>query len=558
MCVSSAESSSPAKACRLLAIVVVLAVACAAHADIIRVDWAGGGDFLTIQEAIDSGAAGDTILVASGTYVGPLNRDLDFHGVDLVLQSEDGPENTTIDCERLGRGFCLHSGETLASLISGFAVVNGYADPDTLPQPYGCGGAVWLHASSARFVDMVFAVNSTASEDVCRNGGAIYIIGSARRVQVLGSVFENNCAYRGGAIYSHDAAVDVEDCVFTGNTSVDWGGALCLLNGVLTVLDSRFARNEGLMGGAIKLRGDEDHLVSNCVFFGNHALDWGGAISSYASRPLMINCLFLQNSSEHSGAAIGVSWGANGTADGCTFIRNRNIQSGGTFSSYKASPLIQNCTFAYNAPSPGAGVIRAGREASPQVTDSVIAFAEAGTAVYCDHETANPQTSYSCVFGNAGGDSLCGTFNDIVFDDPALCDTTGGTFYLQECSPCVGAAAGGGTIGAWDVGCPCDDPTGLAESPDLLEVLGAAPNPATGHVRIWYQNARHGGVLSLSLFTAAGRRITEFRPSDLTRRSGFLEWDGRGHDGTLVASGVYFYELSDGQRVVRGRFALVR
>ena len=558
MCISSAKSDGPARVRRLLAIVVVLAVACAAHADVIRVDWAGGGDFLTIQEAIDSGAPGDTILVASGTYTGPLNRDLDFDGVDLVLQSEDGPETTTIDCERLGRGFCLHSGETLASLISGFALVNGYADPDTLPQPYGCGGAVWLHASSVSFESMLFENNSTASGDANRNGGAIYVYGYYAQLRVTDCTFAANSGYKGGAIHTEHGTIDIEDCTFEDNSSVNWGGAVCCDDGVLTVVDSRFAHNEGLMGGAIKLRGDEDHLLSNCVFFGNHALDWGGAISSYASRPLMSNCLFLQNSSEHSGAAIGVSWGANGTADGCTFIGNRNIQSGGTFSSYKASPLIQNCTFAYNAPSAGAGVIRAGREASPQVTDSVIAFSDAGTAVFCDHETANPQTSFSCVFGNAGGDSLCGTFNDIIFEDPALCDTTDGRFHLEDCSPCLGAGAGGGTIGAWGVGCPCDDPTGVAESPDLLEVLGAAPNPATGHVRIWYQNARHGGVLSLSLFTAAGRRITEFRPSDLTRRSGFLEWDGRGHDGTLVASGVYFYELSDGQRVVRGRFALVR
>jgi len=51
----------------------------------------------TIQGGLDAAATGDTVLVAAGTYTGPGNRDLDFAGKDLVLQSESGAEATILD-----------------------------------------------------------------------------------------------------------------------------------------------------------------------------------------------------------------------------------------------------------------------------------------------------------------------------------------------------------------------------------------------------------------------------------------------------------------------------
>lgn len=53
------------------------------HSEIITVDDDGGGDFLTIQEAIDYSWHGDTIIVNPGEYVG----DLDFSGRKITLRS---------------------------------------------------------------------------------------------------------------------------------------------------------------------------------------------------------------------------------------------------------------------------------------------------------------------------------------------------------------------------------------------------------------------------------------------------------------------------------------
>lgn len=86
----------------------------------------------TIQLALDAAVAGDTVLVAPGEYPGPENQNLDFHGRDLVLRSEAGPEATILDGEFVARAFYLHSGETNAAVIEGFSVLRGmasYIDP---------------------------------------------------------------------------------------------------------------------------------------------------------------------------------------------------------------------------------------------------------------------------------------------------------------------------------------------------------------------------------------------------------------------------------------------
>jgi len=62
-------------------------------------------EFQTIQSAIDASTAGDTVVVADGTYKGFGNKDLDFKGKSITVKSENGPYHCTVDCEGNGRGF---------------------------------------------------------------------------------------------------------------------------------------------------------------------------------------------------------------------------------------------------------------------------------------------------------------------------------------------------------------------------------------------------------------------------------------------------------------------
>jgi hypothetical protein len=80
-----------------------------------------------IQAGIDAAVDGDTVLVASGTYTGTGNRDIDFKGKAIVVMSESGPENTIIFCQRKGRGFYFNNNETLNSEVNVFIIARGYS-----------------------------------------------------------------------------------------------------------------------------------------------------------------------------------------------------------------------------------------------------------------------------------------------------------------------------------------------------------------------------------------------------------------------------------------------
>ncbi|MBN2171791.1 MAG: hypothetical protein JW819_10790, partial [Candidatus Krumholzibacteriota bacterium] len=126
---------------RLAALVAALAVAGTASAATHHVHADGSGGYPTIQSAIVACLAGDTVLVHPGTYRGPGNRGLDFHGVDLVLLSSDGPEVTVLDGEQQDRLVYLHSGESAAATIKGFTFQNGHME-----ETYA-GGIHCVHAS---------------------------------------------------------------------------------------------------------------------------------------------------------------------------------------------------------------------------------------------------------------------------------------------------------------------------------------------------------------------------------------------------------------------------
>jgi hypothetical protein len=95
----------------IFACLVGLSVPASSEAAAIRVPADAG----TIQQAIDTAATGDTVLVAPGTYV----ETITFRGKAITVASEQGPEVTIIDGNRAGSVVTFASGETRGAVLQG-------------------------------------------------------------------------------------------------------------------------------------------------------------------------------------------------------------------------------------------------------------------------------------------------------------------------------------------------------------------------------------------------------------------------------------------------------
>lgn len=178
----------------------------------------------TIQAGIDSAAAGDTVLVASGTYGGVGNRNLDFSGKAIVLMSETGPRATIIDCEGLGRGFFFHGGEDSGSVVRGFTIQNGVAAD---------GGGIRCHGASPTIEGNIIRGNVASNR-----GGAIFCRSASSPV-VRGNVIVGNTAADGGGIYCRQGTSPIiEANTITGNVATDCGGGIYSINSSPTVVNS--------------------------------------------------------------------------------------------------------------------------------------------------------------------------------------------------------------------------------------------------------------------------------------------------------------------------------
>jgi hypothetical protein len=96
------------------------------------------------------------------------------------------------------------------------------------------------------------------------------------------------------------------------------------------------------------------------------------------------------------------------------------------------------------------------------------------------------------------------------------------------------------------------------EVPRVTRLAPPAPNPGSGPVRLAYDLARDGRV-EIDVYAVSGARVRsivrEARPAGRHE----ARWDGRGHGGEAVASGIYFVVFRvDGKAAGRRRVVLIR
>jgi len=274
------------------------------------------GDQPTIQAGIDAAVNGDTVLVADGTYTGDDNRNLDFYGKAITVESENGPEYCVIDCEDTGCGFYFNSGETAESRVEGFTITGGAGIYD---YAYYRGGGIYCRYSSPTISHCIFTGNTTSfgSGLFCR-GGELFITDCTFTGNIAsggagiafweapGDSLVINCTFlnnTGNAVYitDHYKAMMI-NCVFSENSA--YGGGAVYSDGTLTIINSIFTGNSAQKGAAIQTNASStaDLTLIHCTLTGNIAEDetyttYGGAL--YASAEIFItNCILWDNQAD--------------------------------------------------------------------------------------------------------------------------------------------------------------------------------------------------------------------------------------------------------------------
>ncbi len=188
----------------------------------------------------------------------------------------------------------------------GGAILNQYSSPQITDCQFNGndadnvgGGAIANLHSSPNILRCEFYDNA-----IDPSGGAILNLASSPTI--TWSRFERNTSTQnGGAIFStqfEDTACRpvIEHCWFIENVATDTGGAICGGDDVHhTVTNSMFSRNTVTLGtgGAISHYSVFEPLeVVNCSFSRNQTMDYGGAVFAYeGSVVLLFNSIFYEN-----------------------------------------------------------------------------------------------------------------------------------------------------------------------------------------------------------------------------------------------------------------------
>jgi len=242
------------------------------------------GDQPNIQAAINASSTGDTVLVQPATY----NEHLNFNGKaitvgSLFLTTADENYISSTIINGSGSGSCVKfsSGETSASVLSGFTITNGYAY-------YGAG--INCYSGSSPTLSYLDISNNNGHPGDSYGGGLVAMDNSSPICSNL--TFTNNYANEGGGVWCHNNGdASFSECVFSDNNS-SHGGAMQISYSDPVIDHSLFYENDSPFGGAVYVFNYSTPEFINCTFSENTST-YGGAFycSDLQGQPTITNCI---------------------------------------------------------------------------------------------------------------------------------------------------------------------------------------------------------------------------------------------------------------------------
>lgn len=209
-------------------------------------DGTAAHPFDMVQEAVDSAAYGDLVLVLAGTYV----SCIDFHGKGITLRSVDGAAETFIDGNGAGSVVSFVNGETSSTVLDGFTIQGG---------------------------------NATL-------GGGIYCANQSSP-EILNNIVTANTAFDGGGIACVDSSPTIRNNLVLGNScSNSGGGIFCYSSSRPTITNVTVTENSAAEnGGGIRSEGHSHPVIKSSIVWGNAAGD-GLEISEHTAMPIVDYC----------------------------------------------------------------------------------------------------------------------------------------------------------------------------------------------------------------------------------------------------------------------------
>ena len=546
----------------------------ALQATTLTVQADGLGDYPTLQAAIDAAASGDTVLALPGTYTGAGNKNLDFHGVNLVLTSEAGSEATIIDGERSGQGLSFTSGEDSTSLVDGFTISRcgaslggGIYCEDASPTfrnvtlsdcssanyGGGAGGGMYLKRSNARLSDVQFVDNEAGHTWDGWNGLGAGLAAFESSPVLERVVFANNHVFAGsstgeccpwavgGGAYFGDCSPVIRDCLFYGNSAEQYGAAGgrayggALGSGGSIVLErTTLVENGG--PGAIYVR-DGDITLDHCII----AYHYGSApvITENAAATALCCDLYSDPFNPLWIGALAGQGGVNGNFSADPFFCYHPTRDYRLAPGSPCLPEGNDCGALIGGLGPGCG-------------DTPVFLASFRAAASLGLVTLTWQASAEGQFRLEGARD--GASWDVPWQDEGE-----GRYAAADASPAL--AAGGAVTYRLHGRLPGEDwmllRTAVVDVPAAARRLSAHPNPFNPSTELEFVLAEASAV-DLAIYDLAGRRVAglvhERRPAGRHAAT----WDGRDARGRQAASGVYLARLMAAGQLTETKLVLLK
>lgn len=360
-------------------------------------------DHLTIQGAITASTDGDSVIVRPGTYA----EAIDFLGKAITLQSEQGPDVTTIDATTVyDRVVTFVNGEGPDSRLEGFTLTGGWVYPS------GGGGGILCSDASPTIVDNVVDDNYSTGP-----GGGISVTGASAAPLIEGNTISNNSS--GIGVYSGATPTILRNTISDNG----WSG-IEMRDSSPIIQENLITRNDGSYGAGIWVRYNSEPVIEGNTISDNVALQVGGGIcvgedngSPYAH--ILNNTITGNSAGTSGGGGIAVdAYGSGGSASadiiGNTISDNWTSSfwgSGGGIYAYVATLLVEDNVISGNQAQAGGGGGIWMRETAAdiinnRITDNQITTDAQGAGIYYMDGAATMSgnvIAYNTTLGDGGG-----------------------------------------------------------------------------------------------------------------------------------------------------------